>query len=143
VQDELVDTLVQNAFMTMAALNRICAERDLSLTLLRVLAILWDRRRIRVTALADYLGLDKSSMTGLVTRAEQRGLLQRAPSPDDGRAVDVFITPDGAAVAERVRSDVEQALSPMTHELTLAEQRRLQTLLQRIQPSAHGDPWHS
>ena len=132
-QDELVDTLVQNAFMTMAVLNRICAEHELSLTLLRVVAILRDRR-LGVTALADYLGLDKSSMTGLVARAEKRGLLQRAPNPADGRAVDVFITPHGAALAERVRGEVEQALSPMTDELTPAEQRRLHTLLRRMQP---------
>lgn len=134
-QDELVDTLVQSAFTTMAALSRICAEHDLSLTLLRVLAILWDRR-LRVTALADFLGLDKSTMTGLVTRAEKRGLLRRAASPEDGRAVDVFITKAGAALAERIRADVARALSPMTEELTHAEQRRLQALLQRM----HFDP---
>ncbi|MFC0438429.1 MarR family winged helix-turn-helix transcriptional regulator [Kutzneria buriramensis] len=131
--DELVDTLVQSAFATMGVLNRICAEHDLSLTLLRVLAILWDRR-LRVTALADYLGLDKSSTTGMVGRAEKRGLLRRAPSPHDGRAVDVFITPAGAELAERIRSDVARALAPMTDELTHAEQRRLQALLQRVTP---------
>lgn len=138
-QDELLDTLVQSAFTTMAVLNRICAEHDLSPTLLRVLAILWDRR-LRVTALADFLGLDKSSMTGLVTRAEKRGLVQRTPSPDDGRAVDVYITADGAALAERVRADVARALSPMADELTLAEQRRLQALLHRMQLPEPGDP---
>jgi DNA-binding MarR family transcriptional regulator len=138
-QDELVDTLVQNAFATMAVLNRSCAEHELSLTLLRVVAILRDRR-LGVTALAGYLGLDKSSMTGLVARAEKRGLLRRAPNPGDGRAVDVFITPAGADLADRVRGDVAAALSPMTDELTTAERRRLQTLLRRMQPPVHGDP---
>jgi DNA-binding MarR family transcriptional regulator len=137
--DDLVDTLVQNAFATMAVLNRICAEHDLSLTLLRVVAILRDRR-LGVTALAGYLGLDKSSMTGLVARAEKRGLLDRAANPADGRAVDVFITAAGATLADRVRGEIERALSPMTGELTAAEQRRLQALLQRMQPAAQGDP---
>jgi DNA-binding MarR family transcriptional regulator len=130
--DELLDTLVQSAFATMSVLNRICAEHDLSPTLLRVLAILWDRRG-RVTVLADYLGLDKSSMTGLIGRAERRGLVGRAPHPDDGRAVEVFITPEGAALAERVRGDIERALSPSIDELAPVEQRRLQSLLQRLQ----------
>jgi hypothetical protein len=35
-------------------------------------------RRLKMTALADYLGLEKSTMTGLVDRAEKRGLLERA-----------------------------------------------------------------
>jgi DNA-binding MarR family transcriptional regulator len=34
-------------------------------------------------------------MTGLVDRAEKRGLLQRAPSASDGRAVDVFLSREG------------------------------------------------
>ena len=93
--DQLLDALVQTAFVTMAVLTRVGAAADLSLTQLRVLAILRDRR-LRMTALADYLGLEKSTMTGLVDRAERRGLLARAPSPDDRRAVDVFLTPAGA-----------------------------------------------
>ncbi len=62
---DLVDVIVQTSFVTMAVLNRVAAEHDLSLTQLRVLAILRDRR-LRMTELARYLGLDKSTMTGLV-----------------------------------------------------------------------------
>jgi hypothetical protein len=91
--DDLVDTLVQSAFATMAVLTRIAAEHDLSLTQLRVLAILRDRRP-RMTALADYLGLEKSTMSGLVDRAERRGLLERVPGAGDGRAVDVQLSGD-------------------------------------------------
>jgi DNA-binding MarR family transcriptional regulator len=130
-QDGLVDALVQAAFATMAVLNKVGAENDLSLTQLRVLAILRDRR-LRMTALADYLGLEKSTMTGLVDRAEKRGLLERAPSASDGRAVDVFLSPEGAELAERLYAHVVRSLSPLTSELAPADQRRLQTLLERM-----------
>jgi DNA-binding MarR family transcriptional regulator len=130
-QDGLVDALVQAAFMTMAVLTKVGADNDLSLTQLRVLAILRDRR-LRMTALADYLGLEKSTMTGLVDRAEKRGLLERAPNASDGRAVDVFLSPDGAELAGRLAARVGRSLSAMTNELAPAEQRRLQTLLARM-----------
>jgi MarR family transcriptional regulator, organic hydroperoxide resistance regulator len=130
-QDGLVDALVQAAFVTMAVLNKVGADNDLSLTQLRVLAILRDRR-LRMAALADYLGLEKSTMTGLVDRAEKRGLLERAPSASDGRAVDVFLSPDGAELAERLYARVGRSLSSMTSELAPAEQRRLQTLLEQL-----------
>ncbi len=130
-QDGLVDALVQAAFATMAVLNKVGAENDLSLTQLRVLAILRDRR-LRMTALADYLGLEKSTMTGLVDRAGKRGLLERAPSPTDGRAVDVFLSPGGAELAERLYAEVGRSLSAMTSELIPADQRRLQALLERL-----------
>ena len=80
--------------MTMAVLSKVGADHDLSLTQLRVLAILRDRR-LGMTALADYLGLEKSTMSGLVDRAEKRGLLERAPNGEDGRAVDVLPQPRG------------------------------------------------
>jgi DNA-binding MarR family transcriptional regulator len=130
-QEGLVDALAQAAFATMAVLTRAAADDDLSLTQLRVLAILRDRR-LRMTALADYLGLEKSTMTGLVDRAENRGLLQRAPSRDDGRAVEVFLSPAGAQLAEHVAARIARSLSPMTGQLAPAERRRLQTLLERM-----------
>ena len=129
--DGLVDALVQAAFVTMAVLSKVGADNDLSLTQLRVLAILRDRRP-RMTALADYLGLEKSTMTGLVDRAEKRGLLRRAPSASDGRAVDVFLSPAGAELADRLYARVGQALAPMTGEIDPADQHRLQVLLERM-----------
>lgn len=127
----LVDALVQTSFTTMAVLTRAAADADLSLTQLRALAILRDRR-LRMTALADYLGLEKSTMSGLVDRAQKRGLLTRAPSPDDGRVVDVLITDAGAQLADRVAAAVAQALAPLTSALPAADQRRLQALLVRM-----------
>jgi DNA-binding MarR family transcriptional regulator len=129
--DGLVDALVQSSFATMAVLNRVGGENDLSLTQLRVLAILRDRR-VRMTALADYLGLEKSTMTGLVDRAEKRGLIRRAHNPDDGRAVDVLLTPAGGELAERVYADVQRLLTPSTTALDEDGRRRLQVLLERM-----------
>jgi len=128
---ELVDALVLASFTTMAVLNRVAAEHDLSLTQLRVLGILRDRR-ITMRELAAYLGLDKSTVSGLVDRAEKRGLLQRAPNQADGRAVDVFLSAAGIELAERGRAEVAQSLSPMTGALTGAEARRLTALLERL-----------
>ena len=130
-QQELIDALVRASFAAMAVLNRIGAEHDLSLTQLRVLGILRDRR-VKMSELADYLGLDKSTISGLVDRAEKRGLLQRAPNPADGRAVDVFLTAAGTELAGRGAAQIARALSPMTGQLTRAEARRLTTLLEKI-----------
>ena len=75
----LADALVTTAFVTMAVINKIGAENDLSLSLIRVLGILWDRRP-RMAELADYLGVEKQTMSGLITLAEKRGLVARAPN---------------------------------------------------------------
>jgi DNA-binding MarR family transcriptional regulator len=139
-QRDLIDALVRASFATMAVLNRIAAEHDLSLTQLRVFAILRDRR-VRMSELADYLGLDKSTISGLVDRAEKRGLLRREPNRVDGRAVDVFLTAAGMELADRGAAQIERALSPMTSRLTRAGARRLATLLEHTlapEPDSHN-----
>jgi DNA-binding MarR family transcriptional regulator len=130
-QRELIDALVTTSFATMAVLNRIGAEHDLSLTQLRMLGILRDRR-VKMSELAGYLGLDKSTVSGLADRAEKRGLLQRAPNPADGRAVDVFLSPAGMELAEGAAALAAESLSPLTSVLTGADARRLTVLLERM-----------
>jgi DNA-binding MarR family transcriptional regulator len=130
-QRDLIDALVTTSFATMAVLTRIAAGHDLSLTQIRVLAILRDRR-VKMSELAGYLGLDKSTITGLVDRAEKRGLLQRAPNPVDGRAVDVLLTAEGRELAERGATQIARSLSPMTSALTRADAHRLTALLERM-----------
>ena len=58
-EEGLADALVTSAFVTMAVINKIGAEHDLSLSLVRVLGILADRRP-RMNELAAYLGLELS-----------------------------------------------------------------------------------
>ncbi|MFG1920660.1 MarR family winged helix-turn-helix transcriptional regulator [Cryptosporangium sp. NPDC048952] len=128
--DALMDALVRTSFEVMGALTRIGAAHDLSLTQLRVLGILRDRRA-RMTELAVFLGLDKSTLSGLVDRAEKRGLLARGKNPDDGRVVDVYMTPAGLELADRVYVEVRQALSPATDRLDAVEHDQLIRLLEQ------------
>ncbi|GAA0434428.1 MarR family winged helix-turn-helix transcriptional regulator [Leifsonia naganoensis] len=111
-EDALVDALVQTSFVVTGVLTRVAAERDLSLTQLRMLGVLRDRRP-RMAQLAALLGLDKSTVSGLIERAERRGLVRRVPSADDARAVEVEATADGLALARDGAEQVGRALQPL------------------------------
>ena len=108
-----VDRLAQLAFVIMGMLERRAAEHDLSIPATRLLGVLRDREPT-MQQLARLLELDKSSVTGLVDRAERRGLVARAPSPADKRAVLVRLTGDGqvlvSATAEEFTADVTALL---------------------------------
>jgi len=71
-----VDGLAQLAFVVMGLLERRAAEHDLSIPATRLLGVLRDREPT-MNELARLLGLDKSSVTGLVERAERRAVLVR------------------------------------------------------------------
>ncbi len=111
-----VDGLAQLAFVVMGLLERRAAEHDLSIPATRLLGVLRDREPT-MNELARLLGLDKSSVTGLVERAERRSLVERAPSPADRRAVLVRLTGEGrtlvSAAAGRFAADVTALLGQL------------------------------
>jgi DNA-binding MarR family transcriptional regulator len=129
--DALMDALVRTTFQVTGVLTRVGAANDLSLTQLRVFGILRDRRP-RVTELAAYLGLDKSTMSGLIDRAERRGLLARDRNPHDGRAVDVFLTPAGHELTRRLYDEVRRTLAPELGRLRPEQRAHLLALLEPL-----------
>jgi len=135
-----VDALVQLSFLVQGVLIRIATDHDLSLIQVRLLGILRDRTP-GMLELARHLGLDKSSMTGLVTRAEKRGLVERLPSTHDGRAVLVGLTPLGRQLTDRCAAEMEHQVAALTASLTPAEHtwiRALSAKLLRAAPTGGG-----
>jgi DNA-binding MarR family transcriptional regulator len=128
---EVMDALVQASFTVMALLSRAAAEHDLSLTQLRVLAILRDRAPT-MAALAAHLGLERSSVSGLIDRAVKRGLVRRDVSSEDARAVRVSLTPDGQRLAGLLTEQIADLVAPMTRRLGPTDRKRLGSLLAKI-----------
>jgi DNA-binding MarR family transcriptional regulator len=131
VSFDVMDSLVQASFSVVALLSEMAAAHDLSLTQLRVLAILRDREP-KMAQLAAHLGLERSSVSGLIDRAVQRGFVRRDASSDDGRAVRVSLTPDGQRLASVLTEEIGGRITPMTRGLGPADQKRLSTLLNRV-----------
>jgi DNA-binding MarR family transcriptional regulator len=127
----LVDSLVQSSFLVQGIMRRVAARHDLSVVQMRLLGILRDREP-GILALARHLELDKSSVTGLVDRAERRGLVERVADPDDGRAVRVRLTKEGRALAARGAEEVGTEVAAATADLTDPQRRQLSSLLSRI-----------
>ena len=128
VTEALLEDLVRTSFAVTAVLNRVAAENDLSLTQLRALAILRDREPT-MAQLADYLGLERSSVSGLMDRAVRRGLARRTTSREDARSVHVSLTAEGQRLGTELAQQVAGLLAPMTDRLGAAEQKRLAALL--------------
>src|SRR5277367_2512881 len=105
-----VDGLTQLSFVIAGLLERRAAEHDLSLPATRLLGVLRDREPT-MNELARLLDLDKSSVTGLVDRAERRGLVARVPSAADRRSVLVRLTDQGRLFAAEATARFEADVS--------------------------------
>jgi MarR family transcriptional regulator, lower aerobic nicotinate degradation pathway regulator len=126
--DDLRDALVQASFVLMAALTEVAAEHDLSLTQLRMLGILRDREPT-MADLATFIGLERSTISGLIDRAAQRGLVIRTADPRDGRSVRVGLAKQGRALVPEVTAAIGDRIKPLTGQLSATEQKRLTALL--------------
>jgi DNA-binding MarR family transcriptional regulator len=112
-------------------LERRAAEHDLSIIQTRLLGVLRDRTPT-MNELARFLGLDKSSVTGLVDRAERRGLVVRVPSTTDRRAVLVSLTDEGRSFVSQAAAAFEADVSVLLSRLPPRERETLSRIVSRL-----------
>jgi DNA-binding MarR family transcriptional regulator len=127
----IVDALAQLSFLVQGTLAKHAATHELSIIQMRLLGVLRDREP-NMQELARLLQLDKSSVTGLVDRAEKRGLVQRVPSTEDRRAVRVKLSASGRKMITRVGGAFQADIASATESLSAADRKRLSTLATRI-----------
>ncbi|ODU04767.1 MAG: hypothetical protein ABS81_09150 [Pseudonocardia sp. SCN 72-86] len=127
----IVDGLAQLTFLVHAALSDVAATHGLTIVQLRLLGVLRDRTP-GMQELGRHLGLDKSSTSGLVDRAERRGLVARTPSPDDGRSVLVSLTDAGREAAHALEAAAGQRIRALTTHLTDTQRIRLSALASAV-----------
>jgi DNA-binding MarR family transcriptional regulator len=126
-----VDALAQVSFLVQGALERRAGEHGISLIQTRLLGILRDRTPT-INELAELLGLDKSSTSGLVNRAQQRGLVRRVPSQLDRRSVRVRLTNDGRELVREVAALFAADIAAMLDPLPAETRTRLTTQLSQV-----------
>jgi MarR family transcriptional regulator, lower aerobic nicotinate degradation pathway regulator len=139
-QLNIIDGLAQLAFVIHGMLERRAAEHDLSIAQARLLGVLRDRTP-PMNELARLLGLDKSSISGLVDRAERRGLVVRIPSADDKRAVLVGLTDEGRSLVSQAAARFGADLTAMLDPLPPSDRDALSAIVSRLlvaQATRHG-----
>ncbi|MFZ0667896.1 MAG: MarR family transcriptional regulator [Acidimicrobiales bacterium] len=127
----IVDGLVQLSMSVQSVLTRIAASCDISVPQARLLGVLRDREPT-MAELGRLLDLDKSSTTGLVDRAERRGLVRREAVPEDGRSFRVLLTDEGRVLIQTFVGDVTAQIEALTDHLSETNCHRLALLASGI-----------
>lgn len=96
-----------------------------------VLMVLWEHRSVNVGQLGATLLLDGGTLTPLLKRMEQAGLVTRARSVEDERVTIVTITKKGEALKEKCK-DIPLAMSQENDRLTDKEQAELYRILYKL-----------
>lgn len=99
-----------------------------------VMLVLWEERSATVKHLGERLYLDSGTLTPLLKRLEQSGLVSRARSRDDERVVVISLTEQGEALKQRANKIPHELLckSNLQPEEFLRLKGEFESLLHRM-----------
>lgn len=123
--------LVRLTFLVQNLYTEVSKDCGLTVAQGQLLCTLSDQA-VGMAELADVLELERSSLTGLVDRAEQRGLVVRQSDPHDRRAVKVSLTETGATAVHRFHDELTRRLDALLAQLPATERERFGRTLSRI-----------
>lgn len=82
--------------------------------------------------LSEALGIDRSTVVGVIDRLQQRDLVRRAPSATDRRAYALELTEAGRDSLARLKREVRDHETAIADKLTPDERAQLVALLRRL-----------
>ncbi|MFB4273190.1 MarR family winged helix-turn-helix transcriptional regulator [Nonomuraea sp. GTA35] len=109
--------LVRMSHLVQHVFTDVSRERDVTPQQAQLLCVLTSGEGIGMTDLSRLLHLEKPSLTGLVDRAERRGLVRRVRDDTDRRACRVELTPEGEDLAVRVHGEIVSRLEALAVDL--------------------------
>lgn len=122
--DYVAEHLLSRAALLVRLLIRQVRSSEISRTEMEVLSILKGGPK-RITELTELEGVAQPTMTLLVKRLQEKGLVQREGLPDDGRVVMISLTEAGVAAQHRFRAQFLTAMRTDLQELSDKELKAL------------------
>ncbi len=127
----IATALVRAAFLVNAVYAETAREYGITSQQGQLMCVLMPRPR-GMADLGETLGLAKSSLTGLVDRTAQRGLVRREPDPEDGRAVRVALTGEGSTLVDAFYAETCRRVELLPQGLPPADREAMAALLGRV-----------
>ena len=128
---DVADGLVQLTTLVQAIYARVSERHDLTPVQAKLLCVLLDGPR-GMAELAHCFGVEKAALTGLMDRAERRGLARRSPVPGDRRALQVTLTDAGQRAAAAFHAEVSAELSRLISPLAPHDREQFRATMAQI-----------
>lgn len=97
-----------------------------------VLKCIWQLDMHAPKDIADYLGIENSTISGILDRMEKKGLLERKIDRDDRRFIYVDLTKTSKALEEGVNKTVEEVNHTVLRDFSPEEAEQLRSMLRKL-----------
>lgn len=110
-------------------------EKDITPLQFSILWVLTTHSGEDQASLAQYVALDRTTCSNIVSRLEERGYLRREVDPENKRAKLVYITDTGRELFREVEVLMEKVSKRLLKPLNLEERKIFLNLLQKLAES--------
>jgi MarR family transcriptional regulator, organic hydroperoxide resistance regulator len=97
-----------------------------------VLRFLYDQDQITSIDLGKKTELDSATLTGVIDRLENAGLIDRKDNPHDRRSIQIYLTEKGKITGEQVARRMEEANTDFLKAFTPQESGELRRLINTL-----------
>jgi DNA-binding MarR family transcriptional regulator len=125
VAKELIDELAPIIAGERADFAHRCHERSISMTHLLLMTLLETHGPLPMSRVAELLGCGLPAATGIVSRMEERGLVERLHEAEDRRVVTLRLAADGVAEVRQLQLGRRQRMAKAVAHLTDVERQQL------------------
>ena len=108
------------------------AKNQLSITEFSVLEVLYHKGKQTIQQIGNSILISSGSMTYVIDKLEQKGLLKRNDCPDDRRVIHVTLMDDGINLMEKIMPEHEQLIEHMFGSLNNDEVQTMVSLLKKV-----------
>lgn len=98
----------------------------------RILYVLWEHGRLSFSDVGKYTSLAKTTLTSMIDRMEESGLVERVPDKEDRRQIYISITAKAKRCKRKYDAVSEEMNSLFYKGFGAEEIRRLEKTLERI-----------
>jgi DNA-binding MarR family transcriptional regulator len=136
---DAADGLIQLCRLVQGINARIFDRHDLTPVQAKLICVLAFGPR-GMAELAQCFGVEKATLTGLVDRTEQRGLVRRSPVPGDRRALHVTLTDTGRRAATAFHTEATEELNYVLSALPSTDREHFRRSIAKIIAGRQGGP---
>ena len=107
-------------------------KNKLGITEFSVLEALYLKGRQTIHQIGKSILISSGSMTYVIDKLEQKGLLSRSPCPDDRRVIHITLTNDGINLMKKVMPQHQEMINNMFGSLTDDDAQTMVNLLKKV-----------
>ncbi|MEH7095533.1 MarR family winged helix-turn-helix transcriptional regulator [Neobacillus vireti] len=108
------------------------SKNKLNITEFSVLEVLYQKGKQTIQQIGNCILISSGSMTYVIDKLEQKGLLNRSDCPNDRRAIHVTLTDEGNDFMDKIMPNYHQIVDNMFDSLNSGEAETLVHLLKKV-----------